>query len=83
MRRLIALLIVLAIVFGAPYAAALLNRLMGPWSAEAVEADGSRTHMQFGQDLPRPDWGAGLSRRARRAGEQDRLGARAVRLPCA
>jgi len=56
MRRLVALLIVLAIAFGAPYAAALINRLMGPWSAEAVEADGSRTHMQFGQDLPRPDW---------------------------
>jgi len=56
MRRLIALLIVLAIAFGAPYAAALVNRLMGPWSAEAIEADGSRTRMQFGQDLPRPDW---------------------------
>jgi hypothetical protein len=56
MRRLIALLIVLAIAFGAPYAAALINRLMGPWSAEAVEADGRRTHMQFGQDLPRPNW---------------------------
>jgi hypothetical protein len=56
MRRLIALLIVLAVAFGAPYASALINRLMGPWSAEAIEADGSRTRMEFGQDLPRPDW---------------------------
>ena len=56
MRRLIALLIVLTIAFGAPYASALINRLMGPWSVDAVQADGSRTHMQFGQDLPRPDW---------------------------
>ena len=29
---------------------------MGPWSATAVEQDGSLTHMQFGADLPRPEW---------------------------
>ncbi len=56
MRRLIALLVVLTLLFGAPYAGAILYRLMGPWSATGVEQDGSLTHMQFGPDLPRPQW---------------------------
>lgn len=57
MRRiLIPLLVVLAFVFGAPYASAILYRFMGPWEASGIEADGSVTHMQFGADLPRPDW---------------------------
>ena len=29
---------------------------MGPWSAVGFEQDGSQTHMQFGQNLPRPEW---------------------------
>jgi hypothetical protein len=56
MRRFIPLLILLGLVFGASYASALINRMMGPWSATAVEHDGSLTHMQFGADLPRPEW---------------------------
>src|SRR4029078_7202134 len=56
MRRFIPLLILLGLVFGASYASALIKRMMGPWSATAVEHDGSLTHMQFGSDLPRPEW---------------------------
>ena len=55
-RRFFALLLILAIVFGTPYAGALLYRVMGPWSAVAIEQDGSTTQMQFGPDLPRPEW---------------------------
>jgi hypothetical protein len=57
MRRLFAFLFIVALVFGASYAAALINRVMGPWSAVGVLADGSLTHMQFGPHLPRPEWG--------------------------
>ena len=56
MRRLYWLLFVVTLMFGASYASALLNQLMGPWSAVGIEQDGSRTHMQFGHDLPRPAW---------------------------
>ena len=56
MRRLYALLFLVAIVFGASYASALISRIMGPWSSVAVHQDGSLTHMQFGTDLPRPQW---------------------------
>lgn len=55
-RLLLALLLVVTVVFGASYASALIYRVMGPWSATAVEHDGSLTHMQFGADLPRPAW---------------------------
>jgi hypothetical protein len=50
------LLLVAVLVFGASYAGAIISRVMGPWSATAVEQDGSLTHMQFGPDLPRPEW---------------------------
>jgi hypothetical protein len=56
MHRLIPLLIIAAVLFGAPYASAIILRAMGPWSATGVEQDGSLTHMQFGAHLPRPDW---------------------------
>jgi hypothetical protein len=56
MRRLIAFLFVVALLFGASCASAIITRLMGQWSATAVEHDGSLTHMQFGPDLPRPGW---------------------------
>jgi hypothetical protein len=49
------LLLVAVLVFGASYAGAIISRVMGPWSATAVEQDGSLTHMQFGPDLPRPE----------------------------
>src|SRR5712692_4439051 len=55
-RRLFPLLVILAFVFGASYACALLFRVMGPWTAVGVQSDGSTTHMAFGPDLPRPDW---------------------------
>ena len=56
MRRIYWLLVIVTLMFGAAYASVLLNGLMGPWSAVGIEQDGSRTHMQFGQDLPRPAW---------------------------
>jgi len=56
MHRLIAILFLVAFLFGAPYAAALINAAMGPWSATGIEHDGTQTHMQFGQNLPRPEW---------------------------
>jgi hypothetical protein len=54
--RFLPFLIVISLIFGASYASALINRIMGPWSATAVEQDGSLTHMQFGVELPRPEW---------------------------
>src|SRR5262245_55648071 len=33
----------------------IINWLIGPWSAVAIEADGSTTLMQFGPHLPRPE----------------------------
>ena len=56
MHRLIPFLFIVALLSGAPYGAALINRALGPWGATAVEHDGSLTQMQFGQDLPRPEW---------------------------
>ena len=50
------MLALIAVVAGSPYAALVLNRVMGPWSVVAHEADGSDTTTQFGQDLPRLDW---------------------------
>ena len=56
LRIVLYLLVAATLAFGAPYAAAVLGRVQGPWNAQAIEQDGSRTHMQFGTDLPRPDW---------------------------
>ncbi|HEV2546171.1 MAG TPA: hypothetical protein VGU20_02430 [Stellaceae bacterium] len=57
MRHVLAFIVLgLVLLYGSPYAALLLNRVMGPWSATAIEADGSTTRMEFGTDLPRPDW---------------------------
>jgi hypothetical protein len=49
-------LLLLGALFGSPYAAAILNSAMGPWSADAYHADGTVSHMEFGLHLPRPDW---------------------------
>jgi hypothetical protein len=49
-------LVVVAIALGASYSSTLIYSLMGPWSATAIEHDGNLTHMQFGQNLPRPSW---------------------------
>src|SRR5262249_39734751 len=52
-------LIVLAIlVVGTPVIAMLLDLATGPWSASAIEHDGTVTHMVFDRNLPRPDWAA-------------------------
>lgn len=56
LRLLLWLLVAATLAFGAPYAAAVLSRVQGTWSADAIEQDGTRTHMQFGTELPRPDW---------------------------
>jgi hypothetical protein len=55
-HRFFAILVILAFVFGASYASALLFRAIGPWTAVGVESDGNTIHMAFGPDLPRPDW---------------------------
>jgi hypothetical protein len=56
MRRLLPLLIFVALVYGVSYSSALIYRVMGPWSATAVERDGSVTHMQFDPNMARPGW---------------------------
>jgi hypothetical protein len=56
LRRFLLILVLIAVLFGSPYAALLLNRVMGSWTATAIEQDGSVTHMSFGQDLPPPDY---------------------------
>jgi hypothetical protein len=57
MRRFwLVFLILVTVVFGTSYASVIVNAIMGPWSATAVEHDGSLTSMQFGRDLPRPEW---------------------------
>ena len=56
MRFLIPLLFVVALIFGASHASAIIFWAMGSWSAVGVEQDGSQTQMQFGQSLPRPEW---------------------------
>jgi hypothetical protein len=56
MRRLFPFLVIISLVFGASYASAIIYRAMGPWTATGIEHDGSVTHMQFGANLPRPDW---------------------------
>jgi len=57
MRHILAFIVLgLLLLYGSPYAALVLDRVMGPWSATAIEADGSTTRIEFGADLPRPDW---------------------------
>jgi hypothetical protein len=56
MRLLLPFMVILALVFGAPYAAALINRVIGPWNVTAVEHDGSLSHTEIGPNLPRPAW---------------------------
>jgi len=56
MRWLFPFLFVVALVFGASHASAIITALMGPWSSTGVLQDGSVTHMWFAPDLPRPEW---------------------------
>ena len=56
MRWLWPLVIVVMLVFGASYASVIVSAMMGPWSATAIEQDGSATNITFGQNLSRPEW---------------------------
>ena len=50
----LALLLIVLVQFGTPYAALLLDRAMGPMDGTLVEHDGSLTHIRFDPALPRP-----------------------------
>jgi hypothetical protein len=56
MRRFLLGLVLLAVLFGSPYAALVLNQVMGAWSATAIEQDGSVTQMTFDPNMPPPDF---------------------------
>jgi hypothetical protein len=56
MRRLYALVFIVLLLFGAAYAAAMVTRIVGPFTSTAIHADGSVTHMEFSTSLPRPQW---------------------------
>ena len=56
MRRFILGLVLLAVLFGSPYAALILNQVMGAWSATGIEQDGSVTQMTFDPNMPPPDF---------------------------
>ena len=56
MRWLFPILLVVAVIFGASHASQIIYWVMGPWSAVGFEQDGNQTHMQFGENLPRPEW---------------------------
>ncbi len=56
MRRFLLALVLLAVLFGSPYAAMILNHAMGPWSAIGIEQDGSTTAMQFDPNMPPADF---------------------------
>src|SRR5438874_12431878 len=55
-RRFLFWLLLIAVLFGSPYAAMLLNHAMGSWSAIGIEHDGSTTTMQFDPNMPPPDF---------------------------
>jgi hypothetical protein len=56
MHWLLPFALIVGFVFGAPYAAGFIYRAMGPWEATAIEHDGNPIHIQFGDNLPRPEW---------------------------
>lgn len=56
MRRFALALLLLAMLFGSPYAGLVLNRVMGSWSATATEHDGSVTTMVFDRNMPPADF---------------------------
>lgn len=73
MRRyhlFVLLLLVVALLYGSPSAGLLLNRAIGSWSADAIQQDGSVTHMVFDTHLPPADFipvfpGASVVQRSR------------------
>ena len=56
MRWFLPFAFIVGIVFGGAYAAGIIYRIMGPDEAIALYQDGTLSHMQFGSDLPRPEW---------------------------
>ena len=56
MRRFLFSLILIAVLFGSPYAAWLLNRVMGPWNAGLGERDGSVSQVSFDPSMPPADF---------------------------
>src|SRR5258705_4631 len=56
MRRFLLGLVLIAVLFGSPYAALLLNQVMGPWSATLTEANGSVSQLNFDPSMPPPDF---------------------------
>jgi hypothetical protein len=55
-RRFLFSLILIAVLFGSPYAAWLLNRVMGPWSAGLGHQDGSVSQIYFDPNMPPADF---------------------------
>ena len=55
-RFLIAALIVIAVLAGAPYAALLINRVIGTYTVIFTEADGSQRTLISGPAAAQPDW---------------------------
>ena len=56
MRRFLFSLILIAVLFCSPYAAWLLNRVMGPWSAGLGERDGIVSQVSFDPSMPPADF---------------------------
>jgi len=57
MPRFVFWLIAVAIlIIGAPVVAMLIDIFMGPWSATAIEHDGTVTQIVFDRNLKRPGW---------------------------
>jgi hypothetical protein len=56
MRRFLLALILIAVLFGSPYAAWLLNRVMGPWTAGLGHQDGSVSRIYFDPNMPPADF---------------------------
>ena len=56
MRRFFLLLLLIAVLFGSPYAALVMNQAMGPWSAGLGHQDGSVSQVYFDRNMPPADF---------------------------
>jgi hypothetical protein len=55
-RLFFGLVLVVALVAGYPYAALIVNRVIGTNTVVFTEQDGLQRTLVFGPDAPRPDW---------------------------